>query len=75
MAFGEINPRRHKFWLSVEFLKVYGKKNTEATILFVNFAKVFDTIHRIKMEETLLTNRQSHNDAILKHESKSLRSG
>ena len=27
MTFGEIDPRRHKFWLSIEFLKVYGQKN------------------------------------------------
>ena len=27
MAFGEIDPRHHKFWLSVEFLKVYVQKN------------------------------------------------
>ena len=26
MAFGEIDPRRHKFWLSVDFLKVYVQK-------------------------------------------------
>ena len=26
MAFGEINPRHHKFWQSVEFLKVYVQK-------------------------------------------------
>ena len=26
MASGEIDPRRHKFWLSVEFLKVYEQK-------------------------------------------------
>ena len=48
MASGEIDPRRHKFWLSVEFL------NVQATILFVDFAKVFDSIHRVKMEQILL---------------------
>ena len=53
MAFGEIDPRRHKFWLSVKFLKVYMQKNLEATILFVNFAKVFDSIHRGKMKQIL----------------------
>ena len=30
-------------------------KNQEATILFVNFTKVFDSIHRGKMEQILLT--------------------
>ena len=30
-------------------------KNLEATILFVNFSKAFDSIHREKMEQILLT--------------------
>ena len=30
-------------------------KNLEATILLVNFIKVFDSIHREKMEQMLLT--------------------
>ena len=54
MASGKIDPRHHKFWQSIEFLKVYVQKNLEATILFVNFAKVFDSIHRGKMEQILL---------------------
>ena len=54
MAFGEIDPRRHKFWLSIEFLKVHAQKNLEATILFVDFTKAFDSIHRGKMEQILL---------------------
>ena len=29
-------------------------KNLEATILFVNFTKAFDSIHRGKMEQILL---------------------
>ena len=37
MASGEIDPRHHKYWLSVEFLKVYAQKTLEATILFVDF--------------------------------------
>ena len=45
MASGEIDLQHHKFWLSVEFLKVYSK-NLQATILFVDFAKAFDSIHR-----------------------------
>ena len=43
MASGGIDPRRHKFWLSVEFLKVYEQKT-----------KAFDSIHRGKMEQILL---------------------
>ena len=54
MVSGEIDPRRHKFWLSVEFLKVYVQKNLEATILFVDFIKAFDSIHRGEMEQILL---------------------
>ena len=52
MASGEIVLRRHKFWLSVEFLKCMSK-NLEATILFVDFAKAFDSIGRGKMEQIL----------------------
>ena len=54
MASGEIDPRLHKFWLSVKFLKVYAQKNLQATILFVDFTKAFDSIHRGKMEQILL---------------------
>ena len=54
MASGEIDPRPHKFWLSVEFLKEYAQKNLEATILFVDFTKVFNSIHWGKMEQILL---------------------
>ena len=35
-------------------LKVYERKNQEATILFVDFIKAFDSIHRGKMEQILL---------------------
>ena len=35
-------------------LKGVPAKNLEATILFVNFTKVFDSIHRGKMEQILL---------------------
>ena len=41
MAFWEIDPQRHKFWISIEFLKVHVQKKLEATILFVDFAKAF----------------------------------
>ena len=54
MASGEIDPWRHKFWLSIKFLKVYAQKNLEATILLVDFTKAFDSIHRGKMEPILL---------------------
>ena len=53
MASGEIDPRPYKYWLSVESLKAYGK-NIQATILFVDFIKAFDSIHRGKMEQILL---------------------
>ena len=51
---GEIDLRPHKYWLSVEFSKGYGQKNQQATILFVDFTKAFDSIHRGKMEQILL---------------------
>ena len=54
MASEEINPRPHKYWLSVESLKAYGQKNLQETILFVDFTKAFDSIHRGKMEQILL---------------------
>ena len=46
MASEEIDPRPHKYWPSVESLK--------ATLLFVDFTKAFDSIHRGKMEQILL---------------------
>ena len=55
MAFGGVDPLRHKFWLSVELLKVYIQKKREATILFIDFAKALDSIHRGKMGQILLT--------------------
>ena len=50
MASEEIDPRPHKYWPSVESLKA---KNLQATILFVDFTKAFDSIHREKMEQIL----------------------
>ena len=35
-------------------MKAYGQKNIQATILFVDFTKAFDSIHRRKMEQILL---------------------
>ena len=33
---------------------MYGQKNLQATLLFVDFTKAFDSIHRGKMEQILL---------------------
>ena len=54
MASGEIDPRPHKYWPFVESLKAYEKKKLRATLLFVDFTKAFDSIHRGKMEQILL---------------------
>ena len=54
MASEEIDPRPHKYWPSVESLKAYGQKNLQSTLLFVDFTKAFDSIHRGKMEQILL---------------------
>ena len=54
MASEEIDLWPHKYWLSVESLKMYGKKNLQVTLLFVDFTKTFDSIHRGKMEQILL---------------------
>ena len=35
-------------------MKVYGQKNLQATLIFVDFTKAFDSIHRGKMEQILL---------------------
>ena len=44
---GEINPWLHKFWLSIyQIIEGVRAKNQEATMLFVNFDKAFDSIHR-----------------------------
>ena len=53
MASGEIDPRCHKFWLHVKLLKVNVQKNLESTILFVDFTKAFESIHRGKMNQIL----------------------
>ena len=51
----EIDPWPHKYRLYVESLKAYGEKNLQATIFFVDFTKAFDSIHRGKMGQILLT--------------------
>ena len=55
MASKEIDPRPRKYWPSVESLKAYGEKTQLATMRFVDFLKAFDSIHRGKMEQILLT--------------------
>ena len=54
MASEEIDPQPHKYWTSVESWKAYGQKNIQATLLFVDVTKAFDSIHRGKMEQILL---------------------
>ena len=54
MASKEIDPQPHKYWSSEESLKAYGQKNPQVTLLFVDFTKAFDSIHRGKMEQILL---------------------
>ena len=54
MASEEIDPRPRKYWPSVESLKAYEQKNLQATLLFVDFSKAFDSIHRGKLEQILL---------------------
>ena len=53
MASEEKDPQPHKYWPSVESLKAYGQKNLQATLLYVDFTKAFDSIHRGKMEQIL----------------------
>ena len=38
----------------LESLTAYGQKNLQATLLFIDFTKAFDSIHRGKMEQILL---------------------
>ena len=54
MASEEIDPHPHKYWPSIESLKACGQKNIRATLLFVDFTKTFDSIHREKIEQILL---------------------
>ena len=42
-----------------QILEVVRAKNLEATLLFVDFSKIFDSIHREKMEQILLPYRLS----------------
>ena len=51
MASGEIDPQPHKFWLSVEFLKVYMQKTYRWQYYLL-------TLPRVKMEQILLAYSQ-----------------
>ena len=52
-VFGEINPQLHRFdYLLNHWGSKY--KNLEATQLFIDFTKAFDSIHRGKMKQILL---------------------
>ena len=55
MVFWEIDPQHHGFLQSVESSKEFMQKNLKATLLFVDFSKAFDSIHKGKMEQLLLT--------------------
>ena len=46
-------PLSNKNILSIESLE-YVQKNLEATLLFINFSKAFDSIYRGKMEQIRL---------------------
>ena len=48
-VFGEINPQ-HQILTLHQILEIVRAKNLEATTLFVDFSKAFDSIHRAKME-------------------------
>ena len=49
MAFGEIDP--HQILTIRQILEGVRTKNLEATILFVDFSKAFDSIPRRKIEQ------------------------
>ena len=58
-VFGEIDLQHHRFKQSVESQKLMQKKtnkqkNREATLLFVDFSKANDSLHRGKLEQILL---------------------
>ena len=52
-VFGEIDPQ-HQILTIRQIIKGVHAKNLEAILLFVDFFKVFDSIHRGKMEQILL---------------------
>ena len=72
----EINPHPHWFWLSIEsFTSI--QKNLEELLLFVDFFKAFDSIHKRFMEQIFLAYGYSQRncsrcyDALQKHENNS----
>ena len=55
MASGEIDPQPTSQILTIRrILEGVRAKNLQATLLFVDFTKAFDSIHRGKMEQILL---------------------
>ena len=54
MASEEIDPRPLQILTIRRILEGVRAKNLQATLIFVDFTKVFDSIHRGKMEQILL---------------------
>ena len=54
MAFEEIDPTTSQILTICQILEGVHAKNLEATLLFVDFSKAFDLIHREKMVQILL---------------------
>ena len=61
MTYNSDDPRPHKYWRIVTYIVTIRRilegvrtKNLQATLLFVDFTKAFDSIHRGKMEQTQL---------------------
>ena len=54
MAFGEKQSTSQILTIHRILEGVRAKKNLEGTILFVDFSKAFDSLHRGKMEQIIL---------------------
>ena len=54
MVSEEIDPRPHKILTIRRILEGVRAKNLQVTLIFVDFTKAFDSIHRGKMEQILL---------------------
>ena len=73
---GEIDPRPHKYWLSVEFSMAYGKKPIGDNIICRLYKGLWFHIQRedgansTRIRSTK-RNRRSHNDSIQKHQNES----
>ena len=69
------NSDNPKSFLHELLLRRSSWKNLEVTLIFVDFSKAFDSIHREKMEQIFLLSSQrnyrSHNNALQKHDNKS----